>query len=186
MADADSHGGPDQDWSGDGPPKKPAKKPAPAGETSKETRRLGRPPHPVPLKQRPVSIPDDLWAWSLAQPEGASALVRALLESERNRRAGAFYETSIAAGYQTMEVRTPFGDVTVLEMPGAGVLLLRDDERRHSFGYLADAGGWRFTFGEGDVRGMLRVPAGPAPGRTRAAKRRREAKRRRPLKAVPG
>ena len=162
MAGADVREGP----GGNGHPEKPAGK----------AKRLGRPPHPVPLKQRPVSLPDGLWAWALGQPEGASALVRALLESERNRRDGDFYDGSMAAGHQTMEVRTPFGGVTVLEMPGAGVMLLRDDERHHSFGYLADARGWRFTFGEDDVRQMLHVQASPTPRRARTAKRKKPRK----------
>jgi len=184
MSDTDLSIGPSGDQ---GLPERPGKA-APPGKA----KRAGRPPHPVPLKQHPVSAPADLWQWALSQPEGASGLVRLLLESERKRRSGAFYETSVAAGFQTMEVQTPFGNVTVLEMPGTGVMLLRDDDRHHFFSYLADANGWRYGFGDDVLHDMLRVrrllapeqagtpepPGQPEPARP--AERVRTAKRRKP------
>ena len=108
-------------------------------------------------------MPDDLWHWALSQPEGASALVRTLLESERRRRAGTFYDVSLAGGHQSMEVETPQGYVIAVEVPNTGVVLFRDDERHHRFSYLADASGWRFDFGEDDIREVLR-------GRERSAR----------------
>lgn len=184
MSDADLPTGPGGDQ---GMPER-LEKAAPPGKA----KRAGRPPHPVLLKQHPVSVPADLWQWALSQPEGASGLVRLLLESERMRRSGAFYEASVAAGFQTMEVQTPFGDVTVLEMPGTGVMLLRDDDRHHFFSYLADANGWRYSFGDDVLHDMLQVrrllapeqagtpepPGQPEPARS--AKRVRTAKRRKP------
>ena len=132
-----------------------------------------------------MSVSGGLWKWTRSQPEGASGLVRKLLESERDRRAGAFYENSLAAGFQTMEVRTPFGNVTVLEMPGSGVLVLRDDDRRHALGYSADEKGWRYSFHEEDLNEILHVQRLPAPEPARPARWARTAKRRKPVGAKP-
>lgn len=158
--------------------------PGPSAPVGK-ARGPGRPPHPEPLEQHPVSVPGDLWKWTRSQPEGASGLVRSLLESERNRRSGAFYETSLAAGFQTMEVQTPFGNVTVLEMSGSGVMVLRDDDRHHAFGYLADEKGWRYTFQEDDLSGILHTQHIPVPEPARPPQRARTAKRRKPVGARP-
>ena len=165
-----------------------AKRPGEAGHAAahapaEKTRGPGRPRHPDNLEQHAVSVPGNLWKWTRSQPEGASGLVRMLLESEKNRRSGAFYEISVAAGHQTMEVRTPFGDVTVLEMPGRGVMVLRDDDRHHAFGYLADKKGWQYTFQEDDLHGILHAQNPLVSEPARAARRVGTAKRRRPVKA---
>lgn len=132
-----------------------------------------------------MSVPGELWKWTRAQPEGASGLVRRLLESERHRRSGAFYETSLAAGLQTMEVQTPFGNVTVLEMPSSGVMVLRDDDRHHAFGYLANEKGWRYTFQEDDLNAILHTQHIFVPQPAKPARRVGTPKRRKPVSARP-
>ena len=187
MPDPDAPSEGNQDTGG---PPPEAGHPGPSAPVGK-ARGPGRPRHPEPLEQHPVSVPGKLWEWTRSQPEGASGLVRSLLESERNRRSGAFYETSLAAGLQTMEVQTPFGNVTVLEMPGTGVMVLRDDDRHHAHGYLADKGGWRYTFHEDDLKEVLhaRPLSAPeplfVPAPAKPVRRARSAKRRKPVGAKP-
>ncbi len=158
--------------------------PGPSAPVGK-ARGPGRPRHPEALEQHPVSVPGELWKWTLSQSEGASGLVRRLLESERHRRSGAFYETSLAGGVQTMEVQTPFGNVTVLEMPGSGVMVLRDDDRHHAFGYLANEKGWRYSFQEDDLNAVLYAQHIFEPQPAKPARRVGTPKRRKPVSARP-
>lgn len=180
MPDADAPPSGDQDRAGRPGEARHASASAPV----EKARGPGRPRHPDNLEQHAVSVPGNLWKWTRSQPEGASGIVRMLLESERNRRSGAFYETCLAAGHQSMEVRTPFGNVTVVEMPGRGVMVLRDDDRHHAFGYLADKKGWQYAFQEDDLHGILRAQHVFVPEPSRLGTRVRIAKRRRPVKVT--
>lgn len=69
-----------------------------------------------------------------------------------------------------MEVQTPFGNVTALEMPDTGVVLLRDDDRYHFFSYLADASGWRYSFADDVLHDLLRIRRHSAPEQAETSK----------------
>lgn len=45
-----------------------------------------RPPRMQQQTKRTLALPDDLFEWAMAQPEGFAGLVRQLLQAERQRR----------------------------------------------------------------------------------------------------
>ena len=54
----------------------------------KPRRQPGRPRTGQTVQKRTVMLPNDLFEWAMAQPESLSALVRQLLQAERQRREG--------------------------------------------------------------------------------------------------
>lgn len=90
----------------------------------------GRPANSVPLIKRTVEIPDDLWAWTRQQPEGAASLIRGLLEKERLARIR-------QDGSRTLTVSTRGGMMEAIAIEDGIMILLEETLVLH---YLHDVG----------------------------------------------
>ena len=90
--------------------------------------------------KRTIVLSDELWEWGRDQPEGATGLIRRLLEQERHAQ----------ATRRVLSVPTPAGEMQAISNGEGMILLLEDDAVLY------------WSIEEGQSVPVLKIPALPA------------------------